>query len=373
MKNKFEHLKLPNEKEIKKLWEDCLFVFDTNILLNLYRYSDKTKNDFLNILKSIQDRIWIPYQVGFEYHNNRIDLIEGQVAKYDNFLKNIKSALSKAKSEITAKKSHPYIDIKLIDKISKIIDKESVKILKEKIKVEKLIKNDLIELKLNSLFENNVGEQFSDKVLKEILIEGEYRYNNKIPPGYEDLKNKSSIRKYGDLIIWFEMIEKSKLIKKPILFVTDDLKEDWWKTSNKKKIPRSELIQEFFQKSDQKYFMYHSDEFMTLSEKYLNQNINPKSIEEAKDIRYDLKKLNDNINATKEFMYHEIYNQIRYLIEHNPLKLKQTISNLNTILPDSDREMLLSFLEKNYKNDLTDDNFEKDDYDEDDSKVTSIE
>jgi len=228
---------------------------------------------------------------------------------------------------------------------------------------------------LTSLFESiyEGDNEKSQGILKEILIEGEYRYNNKIPPGYEDLKNKSSIRKYGDLIIWFEMIEKSKLIKKPILFVTDDLKEDWWKTSNKKKIPRSELIQEFFQKSDQKYFMYHSDEFMTLSEKYLNQNINPKSIEEAKDIRYDLKKLNDNINATKEFMYHEIYNQIRYLIEHNPLKLKQTISNLNTILPDSDREMLLSFLEKNYKNDLTDDNFEKDDYDEDDSKVTSIE
>jgi len=34
--------------------------------------------------------------------------------------------------------------------------------------------------------------------------------------------------KFGDLIIWKEMIEKAKAEKRPIIFVTDDGKSDWW-------------------------------------------------------------------------------------------------------------------------------------------------
>ena len=30
------------DEEFQQLWKDCLFVFDTNILLNFYRYSKKS-------------------------------------------------------------------------------------------------------------------------------------------------------------------------------------------------------------------------------------------------------------------------------------------------------------------------------------------
>ncbi|WP_204277464.1 PIN-like domain-containing protein, partial [Escherichia coli] len=59
--------------------------------------------------------------------------------------------------------------------------------------------------------------------------EGEDRYAKKIPPGYKDAKKDAGeFDKYGDLIIWKDMIGKAKADKRPILFISDDAKEDWW-------------------------------------------------------------------------------------------------------------------------------------------------
>jgi len=58
--------------DFNKLWLNCIFIFDTNILLNFYRYSEETCKDiFNNILVKIQDRLWIPHQVALEFQENR--------------------------------------------------------------------------------------------------------------------------------------------------------------------------------------------------------------------------------------------------------------------------------------------------------------
>lgn len=58
--------------------------------------------------------------------------------------------------------------------------------------------------------------------------EGEKRYKNNTPPGFCDAKNKDGVQKYSDLIIWKEIIRFAENNKKNILFVTDDVKSDWW-------------------------------------------------------------------------------------------------------------------------------------------------
>jgi len=42
MKKTFSEYNFLTEKEIKEIWENSIFIFDTNVLLNLYRYSNKT-------------------------------------------------------------------------------------------------------------------------------------------------------------------------------------------------------------------------------------------------------------------------------------------------------------------------------------------
>jgi hypothetical protein len=309
MKKKFSHFQLPTQIQSKNLWDKCLFVFDTNALLNLYRYSPTARKDFLKILKSIEDRIWLPYQIGYEFYKNRIKTLNDEISQYDKFVKElqeIETMLNKLGGLINSKKSHPHINSKFVDDIKKIINKAKSNISSEKKKFEKFKQKDTVVSCLEKLFKNKVGENYTSQELKKIIIEGEFRYRNEIPPGYEDelSKDKSGLSKYGDLIIWFQIIDKAKEFKKPIVFITDDVTGDWWKLLGKGKIecPRPELIEEIGNECKVSFYMYHSDKFMELSRKYLKQNINNQSIIEAKETRenvkkHDIEKLLPMINA----------------------------------------------------------------------------
>lgn len=122
--------------------------------------------------------------------------------------------------------------------------------------------------------------------MKELYKEGEKRYELKIPPGYED-KTKEGTRKYGDLILWFQTVDKSKTDKKPIIFVTDENKGDWWWLDPKGQIigPRAELIEEMLSKTNNKFYMYRVDPFMEYAKKYLSEEIKQEAIDEVKGIR----------------------------------------------------------------------------------------
>ncbi len=87
MKKTFPGYYRPNEDEFKQLWKDCLFVFDTNVLRNLYRYSSETTNEFLELLDQISDRIWLPHQAGYEYQKGRLSEIANQEKSYDDLIK----------------------------------------------------------------------------------------------------------------------------------------------------------------------------------------------------------------------------------------------------------------------------------------------
>lgn len=72
-----------SEQTYKEIWDKALFVFDTNLLLNLYRYTTDTRDNILDVMKKVSDRIWIPYQVGWEYFNNRLKVIDEVSNGYD--------------------------------------------------------------------------------------------------------------------------------------------------------------------------------------------------------------------------------------------------------------------------------------------------
>jgi hypothetical protein len=84
---------------------------------------------------------------------------------------------------------------------------------------------------------------FARKLL--ILQEGQVRYDNLIPPGFLD-SEKEGEAKYGDLFVWKDIIKIAKEKNANIIFICNDIKEDWWKKD--KKIPidlKQELNEEF--------------------------------------------------------------------------------------------------------------------------------
>ena len=116
------------------------------------------------------------------------------------------------------------------------------------------------------------------------MKEGSKRYDNEVPPGYRD-KSKPEDERYGDLLIWFQMIGKAKEAKKPIIFVTDDNKEDWWQIFKGKTIgPRPELVNEFFATTGQRLYIYSPVQFMEYARQYLKRKIEQRTIDEVREV-----------------------------------------------------------------------------------------
>ena len=305
MKKEFPGYYRPTEDEFSSIWESCDFLFDTNILFNLYRYTKETKNTLIGILEDIEDRIWLPYQVGMEYHTRRVEEIKKLENAYDSieakltdFLRNITDYLRK---EFKSGR-HPLINCEdFIGELSGLIEKYVEELNDKKIQHPDWLIDDPIKEKLSELFEGKVCEKLDNEIKENVLEEGEERYKEKIPPGYED-KNKSGIEKYGDLIIWFEIIKHAKKRKKPIIFVTDDGKEDWWYISHGKTIgPRPELISEILKNAGVKFYMYSSDKFMSYAEEYLESKVEQTAIDEAREIRLQEEKTQHQLGKQEEW------------------------------------------------------------------------
>ncbi|MGB8881297.1 MAG: PIN-like domain-containing protein, partial [Solirubrobacteraceae bacterium] len=63
---------LPSEDDVSAVWASAEIVLDTNVLLNLYRYSAKARDELLSLLTHIGSRLWLPHQVAHEFFRNRM-------------------------------------------------------------------------------------------------------------------------------------------------------------------------------------------------------------------------------------------------------------------------------------------------------------
>lgn len=226
---------------------------------------------------------------GYEFYENRITVIFDYEKSYDEIL----SILEKTQDDIETKyKDHPFLDLEDINK--KI--KDGLKSTEIAIKTAKdshpnwLQKDDVLD-EINKLFDGNVGKNYDKENLERIKKEGAERYSKRIPPGYKDNK-KEEHKRYGDLILWYQIIDKAKETNKPIIFISGDVKEDWWlEKSGKRLMPLPQLKKEIYEKANVEFHIYTADRFLEVADKFLKLNttdknkISPETINEIKKIR----------------------------------------------------------------------------------------
>lgn len=274
--------------------ENTIIVFDTNSLLNVFRFTPEASKEYFEIIQSIQDKIYIPYLVALEFHFHKSETLllnEINVTKFKNdFSKNwnkVKSdAVKKLFSSLTFRNDLQQnelttflsnllnsdkldIEAKLIEKISSISDNQ-----KNTFKI------------LIQIMESKTEERYTQDMITKIEKEGEERYKNGIPPGFNDANKKLSRsyngikyqQKFGDLIIWKDIISKAKEDRiKHVIFVTSDGKQDS-KTDLNYKVcvgndgngkekyqiigPRIELIEEMKNDTGADFYLMDELEFM---------------------------------------------------------------------------------------------------------------
>lgn len=294
MREKFFEYYPMTQKELSAFWDSSLLVLDTNVLLNLYRYTESSRKDILGILKNFNDKLWMPFQVGREYHNNRetvIDSVYGLENIIGKQVKNSFDTLGKAyRSEYSR---NPFLSA---DAWEKKLDKAKDSLIKYVSSCYKgapdLRDEDTILLELNQLYSGRIGDGFTSEEQKKIFEEGKIRYAAEVPPGYKDQtdkKNRGERHLYGDLIIWKEIIRKAKTDKKCVFFVTEDLKEDWMRIVNgEKRGPRWELLREFYNETDgQRVIIMSLDRFVSFIHDLPDYAVKPKTIKEVEDVQRD--------------------------------------------------------------------------------------
>lgn len=182
MKSKFlGHFKL-NDDQVKEIWANGVFVFDANTLLNMYRYSDTTRDALFTQFERIKKRVWLPHQAGVEFFRNCISVIAAQKKTYDD----MKSELTSIKRQFSTERGHPFISPDSASKLEETITKIEQELDASGQTIEQRITQDDVLDRLAEIFDERSGDEFDQGTMEALFEEGEDRYNRKVPPGYMD-------------------------------------------------------------------------------------------------------------------------------------------------------------------------------------------
>ena len=307
MKNLFPHFSDPEEKDYEAIWSDAIFIFDTNVLLNLYRYEYTSRNDLLGTLRKLAGRIWLPFQVALEFQRNRSAVIFERDKVFnaiERIIVDCKNEFPKKLGEVDSIKRHSTVDLSsLLAELDAVVAKFLSTLNHEEQTQRSLVRPDQIKQQLEELFDGKVGrEPRNQSDLDAIYKAGEERYLSKTPPGFRDRDKGERLQDeysngglrykplYGDYLLWTQILDYAKEESlKSVIFVTDDQKDDWWRVINinGRKIigPRTELLEEAkVIASIENLLFYTPEQFLKYAKQALNVDVSDKTLTDVADV-----------------------------------------------------------------------------------------
>jgi hypothetical protein len=123
----------------------------------------------------------------------------------------------------------------------------------------------------------------------------EVRVPLQIPPGFQDSAKVSPAEAAGDYLIWAELLAFARRNKTDLVFVTDDLKSDWWLegAAGRQTAPHPGLVAEFARETGgRRYFQITARQLLTRAEA-LGVSVGPEEIEEESQIEQDARERAD--------------------------------------------------------------------------------
>jgi hypothetical protein len=331
-----------------KLWADCIFVLDTNVLLDLYRFSDSAREALFKVMESLGERLWIPYQVAAEYFDNRLTVIEAQSKAYAESI----AGLKVAKDKFNSGSRHPFVSDEVFNQFISSYDLMIKELEGKQETYISYIGNDVIKAKIGTLLNGRVGHPYSEEWLQDLAADGEKRYLENVPPGFQDCgkmpeatTNKLRLKKFGDLILWKQLIEKAKTVNKPVILVTGEKKDDWWLKSGKRMVSAlPALSKEFMDAVKQDFYLYATDRFLLKANEYLKQNTSEVVVEEVRAInKADAERKDDMDHALLDQALNNVWPeaQAKDLWSNQAIK-SGWVKRLAPVWASSDTELLKS-------------------------------
>ena len=234
--NLFEHYYLTKDRILDILKNDGIIVFDTSALLDLYYYSEDSRNRiFKNVFPYFENRLWLPAQVYFEFLKNKdtvaakpektymalldkdnrdmgyVPKLVSTLTKFEKDTKELKGILTTLKETTIREDKHPFLEQEIFESIDQAVDilKQQMEAFSAKVEAfqiditqrinDKILdlssQGDEIQDQIDEKFK--IGEELTYEQMTQISVDGRRRYEEKIPPGYMDQEDKTGGKSAG--------------------------------------------------------------------------------------------------------------------------------------------------------------------------------
>lgn len=249
------------------------YAVDTNILLNLYKYTRPTAEDLIRALRQMESVLFVPHQVLAEFwaqletvrkgahHREALGKIETAI---DGLERDVNTWLRRTglkdpheSSEQATTEDGPQ-SAGQAERADREIEKarecaENLKSIIEGVLDDTTGDDQWILKQLEDILQDRIGGAPSVDERSRMLKEFEERQKNDIPPGTRDTekRNGKTEKSFGDYFIWKQCINegtaRSARAGQPfdLTLVTQDLKDDWTRSQNPQILARRELVREY--------------------------------------------------------------------------------------------------------------------------------
>lgn len=284
----FEGYRTPTLEDYRRAFGTGIVVPDANVLLNLYRYTDRARDDLLSVLERLGSQLWVPHQVVAEFWRNRDAVLRdprdterigaemsGQREKSLSAFRAWASRVSLPSERATELESElgQGFDA-IIEEVERFNDRSAIELARDTDK-------DAVLAKLEERLAGQVGVCFDEEAHARAVAEGMRRVTEREPPGYMD-KNKDESAAAGDYLVWEQVLVEAESRKCDVVFVTADVKEDWWRReAGELRGPRLELVDELRRRADSRLFMLRPTRLLELAREVLEVIVQDESVEDA--------------------------------------------------------------------------------------------
>ena len=291
----FETYRTVTQEDYRSLLTSGLVVLDTNALLNLYRYHAKTREDLIGILTHIKNRLWVPHQAMNEFWQGRSSVIGSHSREIEGIIDGLFKSRSDLEKGIRTWANRVGLPQEEASEIVRTIE-SAVGDVTSKIRemsaddafehAEDTAKDPVITA-LSSILEGNVGDPLAADELRKVKKEAVQRITDKRPPGWKDANKRDNPD--GDYIIWFQTLQEAKLRGEDVLFVTGDVKDDWWRREQGEvRGPLPELVYEMRVVANVRLFMLRPASLLIHAGEALGLRISKESVQDAQRVSSDI-------------------------------------------------------------------------------------
>lgn len=290
----FEGFRTSSDEELRVALTSSLVVLDANVLLNLYRYNESTREDLFEVLIKLGDRLWIPHQALREFWRNRLSALgshsstvtqtsESLEKQRKSAITNLEAwakqtALEQVELEELRQRVHTFYD----DLIGHIEQRQPSR------GGSAWTSNDDVLRRLEHLLEDKIGRPLSDDQMAEALGEAQRRIEKEIPPGFRDAAKADEAANpegaAGDYLVWLQAITEAADRALDLTLVTGDEKDDWWWLHRGAFLgPRIELSAEFRALTGRTLFALRPRDLLRLADA-LDVQVREESVDDAERV-----------------------------------------------------------------------------------------